>query len=349
MGRQAVGAVGAMIRLEKLRSFPVEEFLLTRIALAPDASRVALGHKAFRTLNAETGGVEREFAYGEFLGQLRYSPDGRYLAAVNVADNHPATRGRVTVFEAASGAAALDREAALPVETCAFQAGESGWQIAWNDPRLEAAAEGGAAHIAGRIARAELGGNGRAAALEPLALGPQQIRSLAAGAGGFTCFVREAVGSEHTVENAQLVFRKFRLLSVAPGGQIRRDLDLGIGAGVCALSPDGKLLAVEMVDFKNNERHVSVVDAETGVEANLLPLEANTLPVLEFSQDGAYFLCLKEDAEGDFNTLRLWRTADLKLVGEAQLDLSYHAVASCLEHSTLAFLGGGKLDLFAIE
>lgn len=342
-----------MIRLEKLHSFPVEEFLLTRVALAPDAARVALGHKAFRTLNAETGAVEQEFGYPEFLGQLRYSPDGRYLAAVNVADNHPATRGRVTVFAAATGTPALDREAALPIETCAFQAGGEGWEIAWNDPRLEAAANGGAAHVASRIARAQVGGPAMdgedAAALEPLALGPQQIRALAAARGGFTCFVREAVGSEHTVENAQLVFRKFRLLSVEAGGRIRRDIDLGIGAGVCALSPDGRLLAVEMVDFKNNERHVSVVDAETGVEANLLPLEANTLPVLEFSQDGAYFLCLKEDGEGDFNRLRIWRTEDLKLVGEAQLELSYHAMASCLEHSTLAFLGGGKLDLFAIE
>lgn len=335
------------MRLEPLHSFPVEEFLLTRIALAPDAARLAIGHKAFRTLDTETGAVAREFGFPEFLGQLRYSPDGRYLAAVNVADNHPATRGRLTVFEAATGAAALDRPAALPVETCAFHGGANGqaWEIAWNDARLEAAADG-AARVTAQIARAGLGGQSR----PPLALNGQQIRALAAVAGGgFTCFVRDAAGAAHTVENAELVFRKFRLLNLAPDGTVRKDFDLGIGAGVCALSPDGKLLAVEMVDFKNNERHVSLVDAETGVEANLLPLEANTLPVFEFSQDGAYFLCLKEDAEGDFNTLRLWRTEDLRLVGEARLELSYHALSSCLEHSTLAFLGGGKLDLFAIE
>ena len=336
------------MRLTPLHSFPVEEFLLTRIALSPDAAQVAMGHKAFRALNAESGAVEREFAFPEFLGQLRYSPDGRYLAAVNVADNHPNTRGRLTVFDAATGAAALEREAALPVETCAFQPGGNGdaWRIAWNDARMEAAVEGGAAVVAARIGRASLCGKN----LEPLPLPGQQIRALAAAAGGgWVCFAREAIGATHTVENAQLIFRKFRLLSVGPDGAMRKDFDLGIGAGVCALSPDGKLLAVEMVDFKNNERHVSLVDAETGVEANLLPLEANTLPVFEFSQDGAYFLCLKEDADGDFNTLRIWRCDDLRLVGEAQLELSYHAMSSCLEHSTLAFLGGGKLDLFAVE
>ena len=73
------------MRLTPLHSFPVEEFLLTRIALSPDAAQVAMGHKAFRALNAESGAVEREFAFPEFLGQLRYSPDGRYLAAVTVA------------------------------------------------------------------------------------------------------------------------------------------------------------------------------------------------------------------------------------------------------------------------
>jgi hypothetical protein len=103
-----------------------------------------------------------------------------------------------------------------------------------------------------------------------------------------------------------------------------------------------------MVDFKNNERHVSLIDAETGVEANLLSLEANTLPVLEFGLGSEYFLCMKEDAEGDFNTLRVWRTSDLKLIGESRLDLAYHGLATCLEHSTIACLGGGKLDVYAL-
>ncbi|HEY8055995.1 MAG TPA: hypothetical protein VIE13_08800, partial [Terriglobales bacterium] len=123
----------------------------------------------------------------------------------------------------------------------------------------------------------------------------------------------------------------------------------GIGAGVHALSPDGRLLAVEMVDFKNNERHVSLVDVETGVEANLLPLEANTLPVLAFGAGSEYFLCMKEDAEANFNLVRIWRTSDLKLVGEAQVALSFHSMAACLEHSLLAFLGGGKLEIVALS
>lgn len=335
-----------MIKLVPLRSFPVEEFLLTRIALSPGADLVAIGHKHFRALDAETGDARAEFAFPDFLGQLRFSPDGRFLAAANVADNHPATRGRLSVYDVATGAPRLQATAAMPVETCAFAAGAENGRavILWNDPRARMEAE--QPFVAGAIARQRLDPPAELPPLEPPRL---QIRALAAAGDGVTCFGREALGEARTVDGAQLVFRKFRLLSLAADGRPRRDFDLGIGAGVAALSPDGKLLAAEMVDFKNNERHVSLVDAETGVEANLLPLEANTLPVFEFSQDGAYFLCLKEDAEGDFNVLRLWRTSDLRLVGEAQLPLAYHAMSSCLEHSTLAFLGAGKLDLFALE
>ncbi|MGH9395083.1 MAG: hypothetical protein ACRD1E_12995, partial [Terriglobales bacterium] len=74
-----------MIGLEPIRSFPVEEYLLTRLAISPDATEIALGHKRFRTYDAETGAPRAEFAYPEFLAQLRYSPDGRHLAAANVA------------------------------------------------------------------------------------------------------------------------------------------------------------------------------------------------------------------------------------------------------------------------
>lgn len=332
-----------MIKLAPLNSFSIEEFLLTRIALAPDAASIAIGHKHFRTFATESGAVLRAFAYPEFIGQLRFSPDGRFIAAANVADNHPATRGNLSVFTAQSGELCLHEPADLPVETCAF-ASHLASLVVWNRPRAEQAGE--QPFVQGHIARSQLD---PPAPLPAIELQRYQLRALACGPNGFTCFVREALGEALTVDQAHLVFRKFRLLSVDAAGRVVRDFDLGIGAGVCALSPDGKLLAVEMVDFKNNERHVSLIDTETGVEANLLPLEANTLPVFEFSQDSDYLLCLKEDAEGDFNILRVWSTADLRLIGEARLDLSYHAMSSCLAHSTLAFLGNGKLDLFAIE
>ncbi len=318
-----------MIQLEPVRSFPLEEYLLTRMAFSPDGAEIAVGHKQFRAYNAETGAARAEFAFPDFLAQLRYSPDGRYLAAANVGDNHPATRGRVAVFDAASGAARWQAEAARPVEALAFAPGGS--VLRWNQGDALAGADREAGQALPALARDRL-----------------QVRGLASSGAGWVCFGREAAGEVQQVEGADLVFRKFRLLGLDAQGGVKTNLDLGIGAGVHALSPDGKLLAVEMVDFKNNERHVSLIDVETGVEANLLPLEANTLPVLEFGLGSEYFLCMKEDAEADFNRLRVWRTSDLKLVGEARVGLAYHSLATCLEHSLVAFLGGGQLEIFAL-
>jgi len=319
-----------MIQLEAVRSFPLEEYLLTRMAFSPDGGEIAVGHKQFRAYNAETGAVRAQFEFPDFLAQLRYSPDGRYLAAANVGDNHPATRGRVAVFEAASGAARWEAEATRPVEALAFA--PQAPALYWNNGDSLAGADLDARQP-----------------LPPLALDRLQVRGLACSPGGFVCFGREAAGEVQRVEGADLIFRKFRLLSLDAQGRVKNNLDLGIGAGVHALSPDGRLLAVEMVDFKNNERHVSLIDVETGVEANLLPLEANTLPVLEFGLGSEFFLCMKEDAEANFNLLRVWRTSDLKLVGEARVELAYHALATCLEHSLVAFLGGGQLEIFSLS
>src|SRR5690348_6380588 len=197
-----------MIQLESIRSFPIEEYLLTRLAFSPDGSEIAVGHKRFRTYSAETGEVRAEFDFSDFLAQLRYSPDGAYIAAVNVGDNHPATRGRIGVFRAADGKPLWSADAALPIETCAFGTGEDPLTLHWNRPHL----------IEGGQPQASLAG----AQVDPhreLAetLLPQfQVRSLAcSGSGrepGFVCFGREAVGTVQQVEGADLVFRKFRLL-----------------------------------------------------------------------------------------------------------------------------------------
>lgn len=317
-----------MIQLDRLRSIPVEEYLLTRLAFAPDGGSIAIGHKNFRVLDCESGQAGAEFHFGEFLAGMRFSPDGRLIGATNVGDNHPHTRGKIAVFEAASGVELWSATSPRPIETLAF----NGNALFWN--------------AGGAIAGAALD-SGRE--LPPLPLADLQLLELARSPDGFACFGREAEGTRQQIEGADLVFRKFRLRSLGAGGELRHEVDLGIGAGVHSLSPDGKLLGLEIVDFKNNERHVSLVDAETGVEANLLALEANTLPVLTFGLDSEYFLCMKEDAESSFNRLRVWRTSDLTLVGEAELDISYHAMAACLEHGLLAFLGGGKLDLFSLS
>jgi len=318
-----------MIKLEPIRSFPVEEYLLTRLAISPDGAEVALGHKHFRSYDAETGAPRAEFQFSDFLAQLRYSPDGRYIAAANVADNHPATRGSLGVFSAQGGAPLWTAAADRPIEASAFTPSGA---LRWNAGSALAGAE--------IEPRREL---------PPLPVPGLQIRGLACSPSGFVCFGREAEGAVQQIEGADLIFRKFRLLSLDASGAVKNNVDLGIGAGIHALSSDGKLLAVEMVDFKNNERHVSLIDVETGVEANLLSLEANTLPVFEFGLGSEYFLCMKEDAESNFNLLRLWRTSDLKLVGEAQVDLGFHAFAAGLEHSLVAFLGQGRLSLFALE
>lgn len=317
-----------MIQLELLHSLEVEEFLLTRLAFSPDGSEIAVGHKQFQSYGVETGVPRASFVFPELLAQLAYSPDGRFLAAANVGDNHPATRGRVALFEAATGTQLWTTETPRPVETCAFNAGD----LFWNAGEA----------VAG--ARCD-----PPAALAAVPVPNLQIRALASKDGGFVCFGRETVGAVQQVEGADLIFRKFRLLTLDRSGAIQKNFDLGIGAGVHALSPDGKLLAAEMVDFKNNERHVSLIDVETGVEANLLPLEANTLPVLAFGAGSDYFLVMKEDPEANFNLIRLWRTSDLKLLGEAQVDLAFHSLATCLDHSLLACLGGGKLDLFSLS
>ena len=329
-----------MIQLERQGSFPIEEYLLTRMAFSPDGQEIAVGHKNFRTYSAETGEARAEFEFGDFLAQLRYSPDGRYIAAANVSDNHPTTRGRIGVFAAASGKTQWMAAAPLPVEAFAFRP-QAPAALYWNHPLPVEGAQPQAA-LEGALIEPKR-------ELQRVTLPAFQVRGLACPADGFVCFGREAAGAVQQVEGADLIFRKFRLLSLDAEGRPKNDIDLGIGAGVHALSPDGKLLAVEMVDFKNNERHVSLIDVETGVEANLLPLEANTLPVFDFGLGSEYFLCMKEDAEANYNTLRLWRTADLKLVGEAQVDLAFHSMANCLEHSTVAFLGGNKLEVFSLS
>jgi hypothetical protein len=272
---------------------------------------------------------------------LRYSPDGRYVAAANVSDNHPATRGKVEVFDAATGASRWAAETPLPVETCAFAPSGGALALYWHH----------ALPVAGAQPHAQLAGAtvDPRHALAAIALPDFQVRGLARGGDGFVCFGREAAGTVQQIEGADLIFRKFRALSLDDKGTVKHNLDLGIGAGVHALSPDGRLLAVEMVDFKNNERHVSLFDVETGVEANLLPLEANTLPVLEFGLGSEYLLCMKEDAEGSFNRLRVWRTSDLKLLGEVEVEMAYHSMATCLEHSLVALLGGGKVDIFSLS
>lgn len=317
-----------MINLDLVHSLEVEEFLLTRLAFSPDGSEIAVGHKQFQSYAVETGAPRSSFVFPELLAQLAYSPDGRFVAAVNVGDNHPATRGRVALFQASTGAQLWTTESQRPVETCAFNSGDLFWNAGESLAGL---------HLDSQ------------SALAAVPLPNLQIRALACKDSGFVCFGRETVGAVQQVEGADLIFRKFRLLSLDRTGAIQKNFDLGIGAGVHALSPDGKLLAAEMVDFKNNERHVSLIDVETGVEANLLPLEANTLPVLAFGAGSDYFLVMKEDPEANFNLIRLWRTSDLKLLGEAQVDLAFHSLATCLDHSLLACLGGGKLDLFALS
>ncbi|MGH9476534.1 MAG: hypothetical protein ACRD1C_09380 [Terriglobales bacterium] len=318
-----------MIQLELIHSLAVEELLLTRVAFSHDGSEIAVGHKQFRTYATESGEARAGFEFPDLLAQLSYSPNGRYIAAANVGDNHPSTRGRVGLFEAASGKLLWTADAARAVETCAFGAAGA---LYWN----------AGANLAGATCEPQ-------AALAPVRLPDLQVRGLACTERGFVCFGRESVGTVQQVEGADLIFRKFRVISLDPRGQVRTDFDLGIGAGVHALSPDGKLLAAEMVDFKNNERHVSLIDVETGVEANLLPLEANTLPVLAFGAGSAYFLCMKEDAEANYNLIRVWRTSDLRLLGEVQVELAFHSLATCLEHSLIACLGGGKLAVFAVS
>ncbi|MGH9488122.1 MAG: WD40 repeat domain-containing protein [Terriglobales bacterium] len=319
-----------MIQLELVHSLPLEEFLLTRCVFSPDGASLAVGHKQFQTYDAETGTARASFSFPELLAQLVYSPDGRFLAAANVGDNHPSTRGRVALFEASSGVLLWDAGAAQAVETCAFRSGNP-LSLFWN---AGSAISGSDCQPPSELAAVSL---------------PQfQLRALACSPHGFVCFGREAQGSVRQVEGADLVFRKFRVLSLDADGALRRDFDLGIGAGVHVLSPDGRLLAAEMVDFKNNERHVSLIDVETGVEANLLQLEANTLPVLAFGSGSEFLLCMKEDAEANYNLIRLWRTSDLKLIGEVQVDLGFHALATCLEHSLIACLGSGRLDTFAL-
>ncbi|MGH9415886.1 MAG: WD40 repeat domain-containing protein [Terriglobales bacterium] len=318
-----------MMTLEPVRTLPVEEYLLSRLAFSPDGAVVAIGHKHFRTYAVEGGETRAEFHFPEFLARLRFSPDGRYIAAANVGDNHPATQGRVELFDAATGQSLWSVAEPQPVEAMAFA--PDGVRLFWN------------AGSAIAMARCE-----PRQALAPQPLEQLRVLDLAHGASGLAVFARETVGSVQQIEGAELIFRKFRLLRLDGAGHAIGNLDLGIGAGVHALSPDGKLLACEMVDFKNNERHVALIDVETGVEANLLPLEANTLPVLGFGLGSEFFLCMKEDANEPYNRLRIWRTSDLKLVGEATLDLAFHSFATCLEYSLVACLGGGQLAMFSV-
>lgn len=333
------------MRLEKISTIPIEYYFLTRCALSPDGRLLAAGHKDFALYEAETGKQLQRFSYGEFMAELKFSPSGRYIGCANYVDNHPFTRGKVALFDLSSGRLAYQAEAARPCETFALSHDDR--YLAWKSFE-QAEREEGVTYLKPYLEVYDLVEGKRLAPIVPPDLGARNL-SFLPGGDRLACFGQEALGTDLTVEGTHLTYRHFRLLCLEfPGGKLINDLNIGTGAGLSRLSPDGKLLAVETVDFEKDERNVSVYDIETGLGAHLLELEADALPFFDFG-GSQYLVCAKEDELVENNLLFVWEMEGLRRLGELKVDIEYRTASFCHEKGLLALAGGDRIDIYKIE
>jgi WD40 repeat protein len=332
------------VQLESVCSIPVEEFLLTRVAFRPDGHHIVVGHRDLTLYEVLSGKAVRSFPFEGFLGCARFSSDGRYLAAANENDNHPHTTGLAKVFEVDSGETLVEIRTRFPIRAACFLESPQGTIFLYRDTEPD---HGGASPFhRNRVRGCRLGSSQPVFGLEFPAW---EIRDMAAGSA-FALFGLDSVGKVHDIEGASLTIRQYKVGAYSyPAGARLRILGLGIGAGISAFSPEGRLLALELVDFRANRRQLSLLNVDTGVGTNLLLLPSDVMPALAFCEDGSRLLSLCDDPSTPSAALRLWDTASLRQIGDAHIGMQYHAIALNWPTRRIAALGGGKCDIAVIR
>jgi WD40 repeat protein len=329
------------VQLESVCSIPVEELLLTRMVFTPDGHHIVIGHRNLTLYDILSGKPVRTFPFDGFAASPTFSSDGRYLACVNRNDNHPGASGLARVFAVDSAELLVEVRTRFPVHTGCFLDDSLGTVFLHKDADTSGPACPGNRVRACRLPSGQ--------PLSDLEFPGWNICRMAA-VKALTLFGCDPAGQVRQIEGASLNYHLFKAGKFSyPEGAPQQSHDLGIGLGISRLSPDGRWLAYEAVDFQANLRRLFLMGLETGVRASLLKLPPGVIPALAFSQDGAYFACLSEDSVNPTNLLRLWETGSLQLIGQAPLGLQYHVLALNWPTRRVAALGGGKCDIGLIH
>jgi WD40 repeat protein len=325
------------VEIESVCSIPVQDFLVTRLAFTLDGHYVLIGHRHLTLYEILSGRALRTFPFDAFVGSLGFSPDRRYLAAVNEDDHLPRTRGLARVFDLATAAVVWETEPPRPVEAGCFLESPDGLVFLCNTPSA-----GGSSRLSGcRLPSGD--------PVPVLDLPGWSIREMAARGGALTLFGREQVAQICEIEGAALALYPFKVgtYSYPQGapGPLRR---IASGAGPSSLSPRGQMLALEAIDAHAREHHLSLVALDSNAEARLA-LAPDTLPAFAFSHDGAQFACLNQDTDSAGGLLRIWDTRTLEPLGRTPFPCHYHKIALHWPTRRLAALGAGRCDILLIH
>lgn len=321
-----------MLRLESVCSIPIEEFLSTRLAFAPDGQHIVIGHRGLTQYGILSGRAVRTYPFDAFVAAIEFSADGRFIACVNDDDRQPQTRGLARIFDTESGELLRELETGRPIETGCFL----------EDTFLykESLPDGGSRLSAWRPE------GGAASAID---LPDWNLREIASNGAAVTLFGQDSAPTVSTVEGASLDFYPFKVGTVlypdGVPGQVRK---VGLGAGRSKLAPGGQLLALELIDFGSRTHRVSLISVETGAEGRLA-LAPDSVPAFAFSHSGEQFLGLTEDAESGGALLRLWETRTMKPIGRTSFPAHYHTIALHWPTRRLAAVGGGRCDIGLIH
>lgn len=337
-GQTAVSsAVFWGVRLESVCSIPIEEYLVTRLEFTPDGRHVVVGHRDLTLYDILSGRAVRTFPFEAFASRVAISPDGRYLACVNEDDHRPKTHGLARVFEIETGEVAWETRPPRPVETGCFLEQADGLVFLCR----EEAADGST-----RLSGCRLPGCDAAPGLD---LPDWNIREMVACGSAVALFGRERAARTCEIEGTEFEFHPFKVgtYSYPEGvpGWVRR---IPAGAGPSRLSPGGRMLALDMIDFHAHEHYLSLVGLETGAEARLA-LAPDAVPAFAFSHDGGQFACLNEDPETAGGLLRVWDTQTLNPLERTSFPSHYHKIALHWPKRRLAAIGGGRCDVALIH
>jgi WD40 repeat protein len=222
------------------------------MAIAGGEGRVELWDVATRRKRRELTDPAAAASGDPGLATVRYSPNGRVIAAGAQETNH------VTLWDAATG-----RVIGRPITT--HPPGSGGAHAIAFSPDSKRIAVPGAPGTVGiwKVATGRRVG-------KPLTIGSDDVDEAIFAGGGRTLIASDESGSVSMVD-------------IATGRPIRRPLSVGDEpAGSLALSPNGRLLAAA-----SSEGPVLVWDTRTGRSYGS-PLTADTSPVsdIEFSPDG---------------------------------------------------------------
>jgi hypothetical protein len=220
--------------------------------------------------------------------RVAFTLDGRYvfyLAAANEDDHLPRTRGLARVWDLSTGAVLRETAPPRPVEAGCFLDSSDGLVFLCNTPSAAGSS---------RLSGCRLPSGDPAPALD---LPGWSIREMAAHGGAVALFGREQVAEICEIEGTALALYPFPAGTYSyPQGASGPLRSIASSGGFSSLSPRGQMLALEAIDARAREHHLSLVALDTKAEARLA-LAPDKLAAFAFSHDGAQFACLNQDSD----------------------------------------------------